>query len=412
MANLILPPDLSVADQLKRMAESAKDDLSDDEAESRSHFETEEIAGIRAPAAPPKVPKIFLSNLCVNDCQYCCMRASRESRHKYVHEPSELARLAAAAARDNGHGIFISSAVWRSSDQTEERIVETLRVLREDLHYPGYVHAKIMPGADPKLIEAAGWLADRLSVNIELPRSEGYATIARQKTRDNILGPMNDIAERVAGYRGRSGRNGRRFARSGQTTQIMVGAMREDDRTQVVLAEAMYRKYDLRRVYYAGFGPVQECDCLPSERTPAWRTRRLYQADRLLALYGFRADEVTPAADPSLAEDIDPKAAWALRHLDLYPLEINRASYEELIRIPGIGITSARKIQEARKARTLTFDLLAKMGVPLKRGRYFMTCDGKYQGGNALDGPGLRALVSDVTPGTPRDDACRASFRI
>jgi predicted DNA-binding helix-hairpin-helix protein len=295
MANLILPPERSVADQLKRMANSAKDDVSDDEAESHSRFESgdgsdvaEAIAGIRAPSPPPKVPKIFLSNACVNDCQYCCMRSSREGGRKYVHEPAELARLALAAAKDGGHGIFISSAVWRSSDQTEERIVETLRVLREELHYPGYVHAKVMPGADPKLIEAAGWLADRLSVNIELPRSEGYAAIARQKTRDNILGPMNDIADRVAGYRGRSGRNGRRFAKSGQTTQIMVGAMREDDRTQIVLAEAMYRRYGLRRVYYAGFGPVQECDCLPSERTPAWRTRRLYQADRLLALYGFR----------------------------------------------------------------------------------------------------------------------------
>ena len=311
--------------------------------------------------------------------------------------------MAVQAARNNPTlGVFISSGIYKNADYTEELIVETLRIMRRDLHYTGYIHAKIMPGADPALIERAGWLADRLSVNIELPHSDGYAVIAKQKNKANILTPMGAISRKIRDHTGEFDPSGRRFARSGQTTQMIVGAMKETDRTAMTLSGALYRKYRLRRVYYSPFHLPRSShfDFFPEKNTPRWRTRRMYQADRLMQLYGFGVDEILPEDAPNLPFDLDPKAAWALRHLDRFPVEVNTADYETLIRVPGIGITGAKRILQARRLHTLTHELLRRIGVSLKRARYFITCNGRYTGGRLLDSPALRPAVSDVASQT------------
>lgn len=207
-----------------------------------------ELSTIRAPLPPPKQPKVFLSSDCRFNCSYCGCRAS-QCGNRFTHSPAEMAEIAVNTALDHPHhGVFITSAVYRNADYTEELIVETLRRMRFEHHYTGYIHAKIMPGADPALIEEAGWLADRLSVNIELPHSDGYAVIAKQKTRRNILEPMENISRKIREHQGERNQYGRPFARAGQTTQLIVGAMGENDRTSLRLAEALYKKYRLRRV--------------------------------------------------------------------------------------------------------------------------------------------------------------------
>lgn len=341
------------------------------------------------------VPKVFLSNDCRFNCAYCGCRCTRD-QPRYDQEPMELARIALAAARQNGRGVFISSAICRSADYTQERIAETVRCLRRTLGYPGYIHAKVMPGADPGLIALTGRYADRLSVNIEVAQSAGYQQIAKQKNRDNILTPMGEISRQIREARG----EGRGFATS-QTTQLMAGSTQESDRTILTLAQALYRKYRLKRVYYTAFHyehPAQGYD-LPPAVTPAWRTRRLYQADRLLALYGFAPEELATGAQPNLREDLDPKVQWALWNLDRFPLEINRASYEELLRVPGIGIVYARRILQARRWGALSPDGLAHLSIPLTRCAYFVTCGGRYLGGRWLDRPAaLARRLADPPP--------------
>ena len=356
-----------------------------------------ELSTIRAPLPPPKQPKVFLSSDCRFNCSYCGCRAS-QCGNRFTHSPAEMAEIAVNTALDHPHhGVFITSAVYRNADYTEELIVETLRRMRFKHHYTGYIHAKIMPGADPALIEEAGWLADRLSVNIELPHSDGYAVIAKQKTRRNILEPMENISRKIREHQGERNQYGRPFARAGQTTQLIVGAMGEIDRTSLRLAEALYKKYRLRRVYYSPFHLHKpgEFDFFPEQSTPTWRTRRLYQADRLMQLYSFTMEELTPEDAPDMQMDLDPKAAWALRHRELFPVELNRADYEMLLRVPGLGVTSAQKIIRARRQQTLTFDLLRQLRVPLSRARYFVTCGGKIWGAQWLDSLNLRQMVAD-----------------
>lgn len=396
MANIILTHNLSLEEKIDIMCESARYDVSDDDALANSCcYDELQMGQFKAPHSPPKVPKIFMSNNCIFNCAYCGCRASNERRRRYACEPRDMAELAVNEARKNRHGIFITSAIYRDPDYTVERIIDTLRIIRKEYRYRGYIHAKIMPGTDHRLIDEAGLLADRLSINIELPKSEGYALIAKQKNKSSILTPMSYISERIKESGNEKKSRTGKFARSGQTTQMMVGTMNETDWTLIYLAEALYRKYDLRRVYYSAFNPVQECEYLPSEPTPKWRTRRLYQADRLVQLYGFKANDLASETHPNFEPDLDPKASWALRNLHLYPVEVNTAEYEMLIRIPGIGITYANRIIKARKHYKLSHDLLLKMGVSLKRAVYFITCNGKYNGGNLLGQPLLRSRLSD-----------------
>lgn len=394
MANLILPQPLTMADTLRQMGKDAAFDVG--EGDFLTHNEIADLDNIRAAAPPPKVPKVFLSNDCSFNCSYCGCRAGRCAK-RYAMSPRDLAAASVAQARQNGHGIFITSAIYKNADYTEELIVKTLEMIRFELGYTGFVHAKIMPGADPLLVERAGWLADRLSINIELPKSEGYAVIAKQKNKTNILKPMGEISRRIAGHAGEKNKFGRPFAKAGQTTQMIVGSMGESDRTVLTLSEAIYRKYRLRRVYYSPFSnPGERFNFFPENDAPTWRTRRLYQADRLMQLYGFTADELAPAGGPGMQMDIDPKAAWALANLHQFPVEVNTADFETLIRVPGIGAASAKKIMYLRKSHALTHDLLRQARISLKRAVYFITCSGKYAGQKLLESPFLRAKLSDT----------------
>lgn len=360
---------------------------------------------VRARPGPPTASKLFVSNNCSFNCAYCACRSGSDCRQRYTWEPRQLAGLAVRTAGDSARGVFITSSVFRSADYTQELILHTLRCMREELGYRGYIHAKVMPGADPGLIEQTGRYADRLSVNIEVASSAGYARIARDKNRENILGPMGRISALI-----RRAREERRpgFAIS-QTTQLMAGSTGEDDRTILILSQALYAKYRLKRVYYTAFQyrqPAAGYDDLPPVSTPRWRMRRLYQADRLLQLYGFDAGEVLPEDAPNLEEDLDPKAAWALRHPERFPVEVGRASREELLRVPGIGPVYAARIEKARKYCTVTHEVLRALGVSLRRSGPFVTCAGRYQG-KGLDSPGaLRALLADPKE-LPEELLCR-----
>ena len=252
-----------------------------------------------------------------------------------------------------------------------------------------------MPGADPALIAKTGQYASRLSVNIEVVHSTVFSRIAKQKNKQNILGPLRQISLQI-----RQAREELRPFAVSQTTQLMAGSSDETDRAILTLSDALYRTYRLRRVYYTPFqyrhaAKGYEAEHLPLRQTPQWRMTRLYQADRLIQLYGFTPDDVTPENDPYLHQELDPKTAWALRHLDLYPVEVNRADFETLIRVPGIGITYANRILEARRYATVTHELLKKMRISLKRCACFITCDGKYRGGSMLDSSDLWRLPAD-----------------
>ncbi len=390
MTGIILREKPEGAGLIRRMAEDSAFEVSGDSDAEQTALLC--AADIRGPARPAKVPKLCLAGHCVFNCAYCGLRASREDKAPYALEPKELARIAVEQAERSGRGVFISSAILQNADYTQERLAETARIMREELFYGGYLHAKVMPGADPALIARTGRYASRLSVNIEVANSAGYQRVAKQKSRELILSPMRSISGQIREAR----EENRLFART-QTTQLMAGAIGEDDRTIMTLSQALYRTYGLRRVYYTAFGYAHEAKGypeLPLARTPLWRVTRLYQADRLIAAYGFSPDDVTPASAAMLEEDIDPKAAWALRHLDLYPVEVNAADFETLLRVPGIGLTYARRILEARRYCLITHELLRKLRVSLKRCAPFITCGGRYQGGRQLDSPTLRAVLS------------------
>lgn len=392
MSNIILHTALDTVDKLLLMDEDARYEVANDQDAESTAIRCSD--GITSKPAPPKIPKMFLASRCTFNCSYCGCRCSREDRDNYCNTPGELAQLSVDAARDNGHGVFVTSAIYRNADYTQELLAESVRIMREDLGYGGFIHAKVMPGADPLLIERTGRYANRLSVNIEVAKSQAYERIAKQKNKTNIMTPMRDISDFIqsAGY------DRQKFATS-QTTQLMAGSAQEDDRTIISLSQALYRRYHLKRVYYTAYQYLHEAkgyedEHLPLTSTPYWRMARLYQADRLLQLYGFTPDDITPSEQPNLESDIDPKASWALRHLDLYPVEVNKADYESLIRVPGIGITYASKIIEARRHCTLTHDILRKMRVSLKRSNYFITCNGQYLGGNVLSAFNLRDYLT------------------
>jgi len=338
---------------------------------------------IKAKPAPPKVPKVFLSNDCIFNCAYCGCRSGLDIP-RYTHDPKELAKLSVDTAKASGHGIFLTSGIHKNPDYTEELIIETIKSIRVDFGYTGYVHAKVMPGTSPELIWQAGLYADRIDVNIEVAKSEGYKQIARNKSKKNILTPMKQIAQyiRAASDERKHYRNAPRFAIS-QTTQLMPGSTNETDFEILRLASAMYQKYSLARVYYSPFYYMHEAKGypdLPQIATPNWRMKRLYQADRLMQIYGFTPEELAPESESFLSAELDPKATWALRHMHLFPIEVNTADYEMLLRIPGIGVTYAARIIKARQYCKITHDVLRALGVSLKRSVHFMTCNGKYKG--------------------------------
>ena len=409
---------LSLQEKLHRMQEDAQYDVADAELSYGQDSKEQEcipdpsiFRDIRSPLNPPKVPKVFLSNQCTFNCAYCGCRASREDTARYCSQPRELAELSVRTAKENGHGVFVTSAIHWNANYTEELIIETLRIMREELYYKGYIHAKIMPGTDPLLIAEASRYANRLSVNIEVARNVGYERVAKQKNKYNILEPMQTISELVRSARQYKSRTP--VLLRSQTTQLMAGSTEETDRTILTLSKDLYQKYRLSRVYYTAFKylhPAKGYEELPTTITPLWRVHRLYQADRLQQLYGFTPEEVTPEQAPNLSEDLDPKLSWALRNIHLFPIEVNQADYEQLLRIPGIGLTYAQKILRARLHGTVTHQTLRQMGVFMKKSTYFLTCNGKYEGGRLLDEPELlyQLLKDSTNPGDSSNTPCRS----
>ena len=328
--------------------------------------------------------KVLMTNCCSFDCSYCVNRKSNDVP-RATFTPRELAELTIEFYRRNYiEGLFLSSAVLVSPDYTTERMLAVLRLLRGEYRFGGYIHAKAIPGTSPELLEQLGFLADRLSVNIELPSERSLNLLAPDKGRHSIFRPMKQIAvegaanrEEVALYR-----KAPRFAPAGQSTQMIVGASPETDYHILQLTEGLYNKYHLKRVFYSAYIPVTEDTRLPALDTkpPLLREHRLYQADWLLRYYHFRAEELLSPEDPNFNVLFDPKCNWALKHLEVFPVEVNRADYRTLLRVPGIGYKSASRIVKARRLGTLDFPDLKKMGVVLKRAVYFITCSGRMQG--------------------------------
>ncbi len=359
--------------------------------------------------------KVLLSNSCVYNCQYCVNRVSRDTP-RATFTPEELAELTIGFYRRNYiEGLFLSSGVLRNPDYTCEQMIRTLELLRGRYRFGGYIHAKAIPGADPRLIERLGLLADRMSVNIELPTQEGLRLLAPDKSKTSILRPMGYISGRIEESRHELAvyRHAPRFAPAGQSTQMIIGATPDSDRHIISLAEGLYKKYGLKRVFYSAYMPVTENALLPPPGTkpPLLREHRLYQADWLLRFYGFRADELLDEEHPELNPLVDPKCGWALRHMDTFPLEVNHASYEELLRVPGIGVRSAKRILIARRAGSLDFAALKKIGVVLKRAQYFLTCRGKMIPGlRVTPESALRALAEPEGLALMKEPAEQLSF--
>lgn len=324
--------------------------------------------------------KVLFSNYCINDCAYCHNRRGNDiPRAAFTVE--ELVDLTINFYRRNYiEGLFLSSGIIKNADYTMERLIQVVRKLREEQRFNGYIHLKVIPGTAGELIRSAGRYADRLSVNIELPSEQGLRRLAPDKKKDDILKPMALIETEIksnAEERKRF-RHPPLFVPAGQSTQLIVGASPEPDFQILRMVEHLYQRVRLRRVYYSAYIPVNDHALLPMlTAPPVQREHRLYQADWLLRFYHFRAEEIVSPAHPLLDADLDPKTSWALRHSDFFPLEINRADYEALLRIPGVGLKSAQRIIASRKFNALTFDDLPKLGVVLKRARYFITCRGK-----------------------------------
>ena len=387
--------------------------------------------------------KILMTNHCIYDCKYCMNRVSNDVV-RTTFTPEEICQLTIEFYKRNYiEGLFLSSGILKSPSYTMERMCETLTLLRTVYRFNGYIHVKVIPGAPDELLARAGYLADRVSVNMELPTAEDLKKLAPNKSQKNILDPMGRMANTIAAHREAIGKNGRLerstsnqylersifkptsdrissrsvpanertgkvqafpdlsvserdtiyelpesirkenlhrpFASAGQSTQMIIGATQETDFQLLKTSQALYQHFDLKRVFYSAYIPLNEDSSLPEIGTPPplLREHRLYQADWLLRFYGFEADELLSLQKPDFNEQLDPKCDWALRHLQLFPVEINRAPYDMILRIPGIGPKSATRILHARRYGSLDFTALNKMGVVLKRAQYFITCGGK-----------------------------------
>jgi len=325
--------------------------------------------------------KILFTNECIYDCKYCLNRCSNDVP-RATFTPEEVCTLTMEFYRRNYiEGLFLSSGVIQSPTFTMELLYRTIWLLRNKYRFNGYIHVKAIPGADAELVQRIGFLVDRMSVNLELPTAEGLRNLAPNKHRKNILTPMRQIQNHIKANKEELVlyRNAPRFVGGGQSTQMIVGATPENDYQILNVAESLYDKFELKRVFYSAFVKVNEDKSLPAlpGGPPLLREHRLYQADWLLRFYGFKAAELLDESRPFFNVMLDPKEDWAVRHLEQFPIEINRAPYETLLRIPGVGVKSARRIVAARRSGNLTFADLKKIGVVLKRAIYFITCSGR-----------------------------------
>lgn len=325
--------------------------------------------------------KILLTNECIFDCKYCLNRRSNDVP-RACFTPEEICGLTMEFYRRNYiEGLFLSSGIIESPTYTMELLYRTLYLLRNKYRFNGYIHVKAIPGADPGLIRLTGFLADRMSVNLELPTAEGLHELAPNKHRKTILTPMRQIQNGIQANRDELVvyRHAPKFVGGGQSTQMIIGATPDNDYQILSVAQSLYKKFELKRVFYSAFVNVNQDKALPALAggLPLLREHRLYQADWLLRFYGFQADELLDEKRPFFNVMLDPKEDWAVRHLDQFPVEINRAPYELLLRVPGVGVKSAQRIVAARRSVNLTFADLKKLGIVLKRAVYFITCSGR-----------------------------------
>ncbi|NCB40155.1 MAG: putative DNA modification/repair radical SAM protein [Erysipelotrichia bacterium] len=367
--------------------------------------------------------KVLFTNFCAYDCAYCLNRRSNDIE-RAAFTPQELAELTISFYRRNYiEGLFLSSGVLRNPDYTMELLIRCVRLLRENYGFGGYIHVKAIPGADPDLIFQAGTLVDRMSVNLELPSQKSLLLLAPDKSKENIMTPMKRIRDWHQEYNPRQ--DGRtlltsgfplapgggavaprkpavgslNFVPGGQSTQIIIGATPEDDRHILTLSESLYKKMQLKRVYYSAYVPINHDRRLPEPlQSPLLREHRLYQADWLLRFYRFSVEELFENGPPTLDSDFDPKIMWALRHPERFPVDVNRADFEMLLRVPGLGMISAQRIIRARRVGILSYDDLAKLGVVMKRARYFLSAPGSVFGELGLDEPVLRQRLLAVEP--------------
>lgn len=319
--------------------------------------------------------KILFTNSCIYDCKYCINRCSNNVK-RATFTPHEVADLTINFYRRNYiEGLFLSSAVIKNPDYTMEKLVETVRILRNEYNFNGYIHCKTIPGCSKELIDKLGNLVDRMSINIELPSNNSLKLLAPQKEKTGIITPMTYISNNIKTNKLDKNRFKKDFVPAGQTTQLIIGATPESDFKILKLSESLYNKLKLKRVYYSAYISVNNDKNLPTlEKPPLLRENRLYQADWLLRFYGFKVDELLNEKNPNFNTILDPKCDWAIRNLDKFPVEINKADYYTLLKVPGIGIISAKKIIRARRNNNLNFEDLKKLGITIKRAKYFITC--------------------------------------
>lgn len=398
--------EVATMDKLRTLTESAKYDVSCASSgvakKNKGGLGNATAAGIchtwSADGRCVSLLKTLLTNDCIFDCAYCANRVSNDiKRESFTAE--EVATLVIEFYRRNYiEGLFLSSAIEVSPNYTMEKIVNTLKILRNRERFYGYIHVKAIPGADAELIRQAGELADRMSVNVELPTEESLKLLAPQKTPQKLFLPMAQIKngiDQVAEERGRY-RYAPKFVPAGQSTQMIIGATPDSDRSILTAAENLYKTFKLKRVYYSAYIPVNKGSNLPAIQTapPLLREHRLYQADWLLRYYQFEAKELLGDKEMNFDLDYDPKMNWALRNLEQFPIEVNKADYPTLLRIPGVGVQSAKRIYHQRKLVPIQFDDLKKLGVVVKRARFFLMCNGKYFGEKDLEVNSLKKLLN------------------
>ncbi len=387
---MLLQENMGLEEKLKILADAAKYDVactsSGVDRKGKKGYTGNTISGgichsFGADGRCISLLKILMTNWCIYDCKYCVNRCSNDVI-RTAFTPDEICELTMEFYKRNYiEGLFLSSGVVESADKTMELLYEAIWKLRNTHKFRGYIHVKAIPGADRQLIERVGFLADRMSINLELPTADSLKKLCPGKTREKILLPMRQIQAGITENRNELAiyRSAPRFVPAGQSTQMIVGATPENDYQMVSVAEALYQKYNLKRVFYSAFVPVVPDKSLPavSGGPPLLREHRLYQADWLLRFYGFRADELLSAERPNFNIFLDPKCDWAVRHLEEFPVEVMTADYGKLLRVPGLGVRSAKRIVMARRTGRLSYGDLKKFGVVLKRAVFFLTCCGK-----------------------------------
>ena len=341
--------------------------------------------------------KILLTNHCIFDCAYCVTRKSNDIK-RAAFKIQEVVDLTINFYRRNYiEGLFLSSGIFKSADYTMERLIAVAKKLREEENFNGYIHLKSIPGASDELMYEAGLYADRLSVNIEIPTISGLKLLAPDKKHEDFIKPMLKVKNEIIRYNEERKiiRSTAKYAPAGQSTQMIIGATGESDKDIMYSATHFYKNYNMKRVYYSGYVPISTDSRLPAlgSDVPMLRENRLYQTDWLLRFYGFSVNEILDADNPNLEMDIDPKLMWALRNLNHFPVDINKAESRMLARIPGIGMGSVHKIINGRKFRNLSWEHLMKMGVALNRAKYFIICNSNDWERRDLDAAKIKGMI-------------------